>query len=272
VRRGGGRALRFVGAASGPAKAVNTIGPARQRLAAPDITWRSGLRFRSTMPPVLKQQVVGEHVRRLRVQAGVSVRTLARQSGFSPSFISQVENGQVSPSISSMEKIATAVGVSLGDFFGAVSGGEGGLIVRVADRHGLSSGWSNAKIEALNAPGSLARLEAMLITLRRGGRSGKHPYAHSREEFAFVMQGEVILTLGPHDHRLRRGDAATILPGELRLWRNEARTPARVMIIASPVGRSVPPGKRTRRRGRAREVSAAKRSKGAPSVPSDRRR
>jgi quercetin dioxygenase-like cupin family protein len=86
------------------------------------------------------------------------------------------------------------------------------------------------------------------------------------------MQGEVILTLGPDDHRLRRGDSATILPGELRLWRNEARTPARVMIVASPVGRSVPPGKRTRRRGRAREVSAAKRSKGAPSVPSDRRR
>ena len=178
------------------------------------------------MSPVLKQQAVGEHVRHLRVQAGVSVRTLAKQSGFSPSFISQVENGQVSPSISSMEKIAAAVGVSLGDFFGAVTGGEGGLIVRVADRPGLSSGWSNAEIEALNAPGSLARLEAMLITLRKGGRSGKHPYAHSREEFAFVMQGEVVLTLGPDDHRLRRGDAATILPGELRLWRNEAHARA----------------------------------------------
>jgi transcriptional regulator with XRE-family HTH domain len=224
------------------------------------------------MAPVLKQQVVGEHVRRLRVQAGVSVRTLAKQSGFSPSFISQVENGQVSPSISSMEKIAGAVGVSLGDFFGAVSRGEGGLIVRVAQRQGLSSGWSNAEIEGLNAPGSLARLEALLITLGRGGRSAKHPYAHSREEFAFVMQGEVILTLGPDDHRLRRGDAATILPGELRLWRNSGRTPARVMIIASPVGRAVLPGKGARRRGRARETSSAKRSKGVPSVSSGRRR
>jgi XRE family transcriptional regulator, regulator of sulfur utilization len=224
------------------------------------------------MTPVLKQQAVGEHVRRLRVQAGVSVRTLAKQSGFSPSFISQVENGQVSPSISSMEKIASAVGVSLGDFFGAVAGGEGGLIVRVADRPGLSSGWSNAEIEALNAPGSLARLEAMLITLRKGGRSGRHPYAHSREEFAFVMQGEVILTLGPDDHRLRRGDAATILPGELRLWRNEARTPARVMIVASPVGPSLPRGAGARGRGRASRASVAERPKGAPSLPRGHRR
>ena len=202
----------------------------------------------------------------------MSVRTLARQSGFSPSFMSQVENGQVSPSISSMEKIANAVGVSLGDFFGAVTGGEGGLIVRVADRQGLSSGWSNAEIEALSVPGPLARLEAMLITLRPAGRSGKHPYAHPREEFAFVMQGEVILTLGPEDHRLRRGDAATILPGELRLWRNEARTPARVMIIASPVGRSVPPGKRARRRGRTRKPAVARGSTSAAALPGHRRR
>jgi quercetin dioxygenase-like cupin family protein len=135
--------------------------------------------------------------------------------------MSQVENGQVSPSISSMQKIATAVGVTLGDFFGAVTGGEGGLIVRVAKRPGLSSAWSNAEIEALSVLGPLARVEAMLMTLRPGGRSGKRPYAYPREEFAFVIQGEVILTLGPEEYRLRRGDAATILPGELRLWRNE---------------------------------------------------
>jgi transcriptional regulator with XRE-family HTH domain len=223
------------------------------------------------MTPLLKQQAVGQHVRRLRLQAGVSVRMLAKQSGFSPSFISQLENGQVSPSINSMEKIAAAVGVSLGDFFGAVTGGEGGLIVRVAERHGLSSGWSNAEIEALTAPGSLARLEAMLITLRKAGRSGKHPYAHSREEFAFVLQGEVILTLGPEDHRLRRGDAATILPGELRLWRNEARTPARVMIIASPVGRSFAGGTGARRGNGPREASIAKGSK-SPAGSRDRKR
>jgi XRE family transcriptional regulator, regulator of sulfur utilization len=207
------------------------------------------------MAPLLKQQVVGEHVRRLRGQAGISVRTLARQTGFSPSFISQVENGQVSPSISSMEKIATALGVSLGDFFGAVTDGEGGLVVHVADRQGLSSGWSSAEIEALVVPGPLARLEAMLITLRPGGRSGKHAYAHPREEFAFVLKGKVILTLGPDDHRLQRGDAATILPGELRLWRNEARTPAQIMVVTSPVGRSLPPVRGERRRGRAREAA-----------------
>lgn len=202
------------------------------------------------MTRLLKQQAVGEHVRRLRVQAGMSVRALARLSGFSASFMSQVENGQVSPSISSMEKIAAAVGVTLGEFFEAAAGGRGGSIVRAGDRQSLGSGWSDAQIEALCLPDSTARLEAILITLGPLARSGKHPYAHPREEFAFVLQGEVVLTLGPEEHRLRRGDAARILPGELRLWRNAGRARARVMIVASPIA-SLRRGRTTQRSTRA---------------------
>jgi len=195
----------------------------------------------------LKQQRVGEHVRRLRVQAGISLRTLARHTGFSASFMSQLENGRVSPSISSMEKIAAALGATLGEFFAAAAGGEGGLIVRAAERQAMSSGWSKADIEALSLSRSTAHLEAILVTLRPGGRSGKHPYPHPREELAFVVQGEVKLNLGPEEHRLRRGDAATILPGELRLWRNEARAPARILIVTSPASGAVV---RAGRRGR----------------------
>lgn len=174
----------------------------------------------------------------------MSVRRLARESGFSPSFMSQVERGQVSPSIASMERIAAAVGVGLGDFFTAVSDVDGGLIVRVADRQALSSGWSAADIEALSVPGPRRRLEALLITLRPGGRSGKHPYAHDREQFALVTRGRVTLTLGPDVHRLRGGDAATIRPGELHLWCNTAKAPAQILIVAAPsTTRTAPPAR-----------------------------
>lgn len=178
---------------------------------------------------------------------------LARQTGFSPSFVSQLENGRVSPSISSMEKIAAALGATLGEFFAAADGGRGGLVVRAADRQALSSGWSMADIEGLSFARATARLEAILVTLRPGGRSGKHPYPHPREEFAFVVQGEVVLSLGPEEYRLRRGDAATILPGELRLWRNAARVPARIVIVTSP-GRGAVVRSRKARGGASRKA------------------
>jgi quercetin dioxygenase-like cupin family protein len=165
----------------------------------------------------------------------MSVRTLARKTGFSPSFMSQVENGQVSPSIGSMEKIAAVLGATLAEFFATASGGRMGTIVRPAERRRMRMGWSKAEIESLSVPGSTTQLEAVIVTMHPGGRSGKRPYPHPREVFAFILQGEAVLTLGSAEHRLRRGDAAAIPAGELRLWRNEARTSVRIMVVESPV-------------------------------------
>ena len=134
------------------------------------------------MSVLLKQEAVGACVRQLRTEQRMSLRTLASRTDFSPSFISQVENGVVSPSIASMQKIAKVLGVSLGEFFAAAAGGEAALIVRAADRLRMTSQWSQARVDGL-APITGRRLEPILITLDPGGRTGKHPYASDGEEF-----------------------------------------------------------------------------------------
>jgi XRE family transcriptional regulator, regulator of sulfur utilization len=183
--------------------------------------------------PPLKQQVVGDMVRKLREQRGLSLRALATATEFSPSFISQLENGQVSPSIASMERIASTLGVTLGEFFAALGSSESGMIVRVSERVEIPSRWSHAVIEALS-PMNRGRLtEPILITLEPGGRTGKHPSARdSREEFAFVVEGAVELTLGPDVFALQAGDAVTILRGELRRWTNSSTNQVRILIVA----------------------------------------
>jgi transcriptional regulator with XRE-family HTH domain len=57
-------------------------------------------------PVRLKQQAVGDQVRGLRERRGLTLRALAAATDFSPSVISQLENGLVSPSISSREEFA----------------------------------------------------------------------------------------------------------------------------------------------------------------------
>jgi transcriptional regulator with XRE-family HTH domain len=178
---------------------------------------------------LLKQEVIGRHVRQLRARAGFSARALGARTGFSASFISQMENGLVSPSIGSMQKIAAALGVTLGEFFTAAGEGATGTIVRARDRTRFESNWSSAELQLL---GASRRLEAVLITLEPGGRSGKHPASgHDREEFAFVLKGPLVLTLGPDRHVLRTGDSVIFLPGELRLWENPGRASGRLMLV-----------------------------------------
>jgi len=185
------------------------------------------------MSPLVGQKNVGNRLRQLRVERKISVRKLAELTDFSASFISQVEHGQASPSISSLERIAAAVGVTLGEFFAVSDRPEAGLIVRVAARKQLTSSWSNAQIDALAPMASGRRLEPVLITLEPGGRSGKRPHPHAMEEFALVLEGEVHVTLGEEVHHLHPGDAVTIPPEQPRAWENQGSVPARILVVSS---------------------------------------
>jgi transcriptional regulator with XRE-family HTH domain len=171
-------------------------------------------------------------LRTLRTGRGISVRTLATQAGFSPSFISQVENGQVSPSIASLERIADLLGIGLAGFFNAASSG-GNQVVQFKDRQKLHSSWSRARIEALGPMGGPNGLDAVMITLSPGGRSGKSPAAHSGEEFAFIFAGRIVLTLGSETHELHRGDAVTFSSETPHLWENRSSGIAEIVIVSS---------------------------------------
>jgi XRE family transcriptional regulator, regulator of sulfur utilization len=175
---------------------------------------------------------LGEVVRRLRESQHMSLRTLADKSEFSPSFISQVENGQASPSIASMERIAFALGVTLGQFF-QVTEEKSHNVVKANDRPTLDSHWSKAKIEALGpiSPGGTG-LEPVIITINPGGTSGKRPHTQANEEFAIVFEGEVTVTLGEEQHALSRGDSVTIPPGTPRMWQNSGTEPVRIVVVS----------------------------------------
>jgi transcriptional regulator with XRE-family HTH domain len=175
---------------------------------------------------------LGHSVRQLREGRQLSLRALAELTGFSASFLSQVENGQASPSISSMERIAVALGVTLGEFFQR-AGGEARPVTRAGARPTLESEWSKGRLEALGSGLENGRLEPVLVTLEPGGSSGKREHESVREEFALVLEGTVELSLDGGEQTLGAGDAVTIRAGSLRRWRNPSEGPARILIVAA---------------------------------------
>ena len=178
-------------------------------------------------------QVIGDHIRRLRLKRHVSVRAFAAQTGFSPSFISQLENGLVSPSLGSLQKIADALGVTIGEFFAAAGSGEEALIVRPADRRRLDSTWTDARLEAMGPMGQSRRLEPVLAIFGPGGKSGKHLHSHSHEEFAFVVKGRVTLAFGDEENELGPGDAVTLPAQSPHRWENRGPEAVEVVMVAS---------------------------------------
>jgi transcriptional regulator with XRE-family HTH domain len=184
----------------------------------------------------LDPQIIGGHIRQLRLKRHVSVRTFAAQTGFSPSFISQLENGQVSPSLGSLQKIAETLGVTLGEFFAAAAkGAEEDLIVRPTDRRRLDSTWTDAHLEAVGPMGRSRRLEPVVAVFGPGGKSGKHLHSNPHEEFALVLKGRVVLTLGEEEHTLGPGDAVTLPAHAPRRWENRADDVAEILMVAARV-------------------------------------
>jgi transcriptional regulator with XRE-family HTH domain len=173
---------------------------------------------------------LGGSIRRLREAQGLSLRSLATSTDLSASFLSQVENGQASPSIASMERIAAGLGVRLAELFNQADALP--AVVRADARLLLTSEWSKARIERLSTGGGPGGVDAVLVTIEPGGMSGKHAYAAPREEFALVLGGRAALTLDQSEHTLVTGDAVTIPTGIGRRWHNPHDAPV-VILMAS---------------------------------------
>jgi transcriptional regulator with XRE-family HTH domain len=174
---------------------------------------------------------IGKELRRLRKSKQLSVRGLAAELGFSPSFISQVENGQASPSIASSERIATALGVHLRDLFPERKTRAPGP-VRPADRPVILSQWSKGRIEALTQPSDRVPVDAIMVDLQPAGSSGGKLHSAPTHRFAFVWQGTVVLNIGETEHRLKAGDAITLPAGTLHRWTNRSRRRVRFVIVS----------------------------------------
>jgi transcriptional regulator with XRE-family HTH domain len=176
-------------------------------------------------------ETLGDSLRQLRLQKRISLRSLAEKTDFSPSFISQIENGLASPSINSMEKIAAALGVPLWEFFHVAEKPKADII-RAAERSRLNLDWSRAVIESLGYSGDRSHFDAVMVAINPGGISGKHGGISQQDEFAFIHDGEVVLTLDEADHLLNKGDSVIIPAGMRRRWRNDSASPVQVLVVS----------------------------------------
>ena len=60
---------------------------------------------------------LSQNIRKIRMEQGMTVEQLAKASGFSKGFISQVENFRLTPSLKALTRIADALGASMSALF-----------------------------------------------------------------------------------------------------------------------------------------------------------
>lgn len=188
-------------------------------------------------PPEPVSYRLGTKLRTLRTQRGLTVRAFAAQIGFSPSFISQLEADLVSPSIASLEKISTALGVTLGQLFSSLERTvTPRMIVRAGERITYTSNWSNTTVTVLSDSAPGRTLSAMELIIEPGGLSSRHPEARPHDTLALLQSGTLLIVFERHEEHMAQGDTAYILAGASCSWVNRSETPA-VLLLLSANGR-----------------------------------
>lgn len=58
-------------------------------------------------------QKLGQNLKRIRIEKGLSQGDIVRKLGMPKSFVSNIENGKTNPTLTTITKLAKAVGVSV---------------------------------------------------------------------------------------------------------------------------------------------------------------
>jgi len=147
---------------------------------------------------------IGSTIRSVRELRQLRIKDLADASGLSPAQISQVERDLANPSISSLKRIANALGVSLGSLV-EDSSPERAPVVRRKERKKLIP---NDKITyELLSPNLAVKMELIHIIFEENASTGDELYSHPGEEGGVVLQGTMEVTVGTEIYVLEEGDS-----------------------------------------------------------------
>jgi mannose-6-phosphate isomerase-like protein (cupin superfamily) len=150
----------------------------------------------------------------------------------SESFLSQVERGQASASVASLQKIAVALGVSIADFF-EPAGERRPQVMRTVERPMLSFGRLGRKY--LLTPRPLDHLEVFLCEFEPQGSTGDDRYTHGdSEELLLVLAGDVRFELADEVFDLSAGDSIDYRSSVPHRLQNVGGEIARTIFVISP--------------------------------------
>lgn len=180
---------------------------------------------------------IGQHVRGLRAARGLSLAAMATRCDVSRSMISLIERGESSPTAIVLEKIATGLNVPLASLFEAPPSGEAPIA-----RRGEQSLWRDPQSgyvrRNVSPGGSASPIRIVEVSFPPGTHVAYETGAHEPRinQQVWVLEGEIVVTVGDDSHRLADGDCLAMLLDLPVSFRNDTARDARyaVVVVADP--------------------------------------
>ena len=176
---------------------------------------------------------LGQRIKGLRAERALQQRQLAEKAGLTPSMLSQIESGRLTPSLHTLGKLAGALGVSIGSLFEPAPNGRL-HVTRRADYPVVSFDGSLEKWAVLGAGLFQGKIRAVVSTLparTKGVRTEKVILEPGQMKLFYVIEGKVGLHYNGEVHELGAGDSAYLDGGSPHGWESLGPRAAKALWV-----------------------------------------
>lgn len=172
---------------------------------------------------------IGSKIKRLRQQLNLSQSELADRCELTKGYISQLENDLTSPSIATLIDILAALGTDLSHFFEKED--DTRIVFSENDFIEKQDGGMTLKWIIPNAQKN--EMEPVLVELQEGA-STADDFPHEGEEFGFVLEGRVAVTLGSRTNICKKGETFYYTADKPHSIKNCGKSTAKFIWVSTP--------------------------------------
>jgi len=159
----------------------------------------------------------------------LSMRALARMSGLSANALSMIERSRTSPSVSTLYKLATAMGIPITAFFREEPPRNEVVFRKASERTRVP--FLRGLWEGLGGELFVGRVEPFMLTLESGASSGPFGIVHTGHEFVLCVRGQLEYQVENERYLLEQGDSLLFAAQLRHRWRNPGKTVANVIFV-----------------------------------------
>lgn len=147
---------------------------------------------------------IGQRIKRLRLRQKRTLEQIASLAGFSKSLLSKIECGKTTPPIATLTRIASALGVNIGDIVSdqAVTSTAYTPAEKVSVLTRTEKGYEFGLFAATRAE---KQMQPFLFVAKKG-KVKKGTLSHPGEEFVYVLEGRMKFRVGNVEYQMGPGD------------------------------------------------------------------
>lgn len=181
---------------------------------------------------------IGKKIREIRELKQLTINQVAKEAGFTPSFISQFERGLTKASVSSLQKIVSSLDIDLSTLFDSDVGDAQSTyineptIIRKNKRKMLD--YPDGKSVDYLLTNLSGQFEVIYSKVEPGGFSGELISHNSVEECIIVLNGQLAMTIDDNRYILNKGDTITFSSLTPHGWENIGSDTLEMIWVVSP--------------------------------------